>query len=303
VRKLVWRVYQGLVKALRGCGWRRFRVGDSTLGSRLDLVIRRLLFAHAGRSVMVVHGHEMDLGPQGCSFFPEFSFDSYEEGTSRLFGKLIDRGMTVVDAGAHIGYYTLLAARLVGPSGRVYAFEPDPYNYGLLVKNIDMNRYGNVTPAGKAISNRAGAVTLFVDERHFGSSLFPSGRVGRRPVIAEATTLDDFFEREGWPQVHVMKMDIEGAELAALEGARRLLHRNGGLKLIVEFSPENLQAAGVSPQAFLDKLVELGFRVRVIASHGDLEPADTSGLLARLEGGHYVNLLCEKWQVTNPLRE
>jgi len=79
----------------------------------------------------------------GTSLLKWGFFEKYE---TKLFKKSIKRGMVVLDIGANIGYYTLLAARLVGDEGKVFAFEPDPYNYSLLRKNIEANRYNNVIP-------------------------------------------------------------------------------------------------------------------------------------------------------------
>ena len=83
--------------------------------------------------------------------------------------------MTVVDIGANYGSYTLIASKLVGNDGRVYAFEPEPGNYDILVKNIEMNGYTNVTPIRKAVSNKQGKVRLYVDKivRAFILSLKP----------------------------------------------------------------------------------------------------------------------------------
>jgi len=74
----------------------------------------------------------------------------YEKYETNLFKRVVSEGMTVVDLGANIGYYTLLAAKLVGRKGKVFAFEPGPDNFSLLLKNIEANGYDNVIPVQKS---------------------------------------------------------------------------------------------------------------------------------------------------------
>jgi hypothetical protein len=112
----------------------------------------------------------------------------------------------------------------------------------------------------------------------------------------ETITLDDFFAGEGWPPVHLIKMDIEGAEKLALEGMMELSARNPDLKLILEFSPGTQRAASVTPEELFDTLATLGFR-KFFAIKGGLQPLaipEDIPRLVRLAGDGYVNLLCEK---------
>jgi len=192
-----------------------------------------------------------------------------------------------VDVGACIGYYTLLAAKQVGPSGKVYAFEPAPTNYELLLKNISLNGYRNVITVQKAISNMTGYTKLYLSDENIGwHSIYPKGKVSSQEVIVETTTLDDYFESQGWPDIHLIKMDIEGAEAMALKGMRRLCKN---LKLIVEFNPAALQAAGANPNEFLDELKMLGFTIRVISDKGLFPLPTVSNNDRRCEK---VNLYC-----------
>jgi hypothetical protein len=86
-------------------------------------------------SKMYVDSSDIGVAP----FLLEWGF--YEKYETALFKRLVKKGMVVVDIGANIGYYTLLAAHLVGDKGKVFAFEPDPNNYDLLCKNIEVNGY------------------------------------------------------------------------------------------------------------------------------------------------------------------
>ena len=86
-----------------------------------------------------------------------------EKYETELFKKMVQDGMVVVDIGANIGYYTLIAAKLVGNKGIVYAFEPEPSNYELLCQNIAINGYTNVVPIEKAVSKTSGKTKLYVN--------------------------------------------------------------------------------------------------------------------------------------------
>ena len=187
----------------------------------------------------------------------------YEKGTTRLFKQLVKDGSVVVDAGANIGYFTLLAARLVGKTGRVFAFEPALSNYDLLVKNIEENRYETVTPVKKAVSNKTGVTELFLDGLNMGSNtIYCPGKFGKS-VPVDTVTLDEFFKDRESP-IDLIKMDIEGAEMAALEGMANIIKKNDNLRIITEFVPHRLIEAGVSPESFLNLITDYGFSIYVI---------------------------------------
>jgi FkbM family methyltransferase len=176
----------------------------------------------------------------------------------------------------------------------VYAFEPHPESFGALEKNIALNGCRNVVSLQKAVADQAGLRTLHASKRRTGmDSLYgPASRSG--DLAVQVTTLDEFLEGEGWPHVHLIKMDIEGAENAALDGAERFLERQESLNLVLEFSPKNLHTASVEPDKFLARLVRLGFRVWVIQNRGGLVPLDALPLPLQIVDGSYVNLFCEK---------
>ncbi|MDP2948069.1 MAG: FkbM family methyltransferase [Chloroflexota bacterium] len=213
----------------------------------------------------------------------------------RVFLGSIASGMGVVDIGANMGYYTLLAAKQVGQSGMVYAFEPKPRNFALLLRNIEENGFTNIEPVQQAVSSRSGPLPLLIGQGGSGThSLFSNRETSEQSIPVQATTLDDFFEQRLWPRIDVIIMDIQGAEMEALEGMTRLLQKLDSLTLIVEFAPFALEAASVTPMAFLERLQQLGFNVEVILDSGECEPLDAFHLLATLGDEYYVNLLCTR---------
>jgi FkbM family methyltransferase len=220
-----------------------------------------------------------------------------EASTVRLLMGFLRPGMRFVDVGAHLGYYTLLASQLVGPSGRVYAFEPDPHFFPYLVRNIEANGRNNVVAVPKAVADRTGTMTLFSQPTSSGSSLYHKGAGLREEIVVEVTSLDAFFAKEGWPPIDMVKLDIEGGEKAALEGMVELSRRNPGLKLIVEFELRAMRAAGTAPEELVSTLQRLGFtKFHVVNGEpAAIELPDGLGILvSKARRRLYVNLFCEK---------
>ena len=233
---------------------------------------------------------------------PELAAGIYESDTRLLVESSLGPGMTMLDLGAHVGFFSLIASRCVGSSGKVYAFEPQPEVYDVLVRNIKANGLGStITPIRKAVSNGIGAaVLLLATEGSGGASLYRiPGTNPSETVVVETTTLDAFLAAEGWPRVHLIKMDIEGAEKAALEGMKQLAIRNLAFKLIIEFAPLVQAAAEVTSEELFAALSALGFR-KFSAIVGDLHPLDIPQDIPRLTRmacmarNPYVNLLCER---------
>lgn len=259
-------------------------------------MIRRSFFLPREETVALVNGHKMRFSPY-APFYPEMTAGIYDRFTARLLEKLIKPGMGVVDVGAHVGFFTLLAARKVGPSGRVYAFEPDPSTYDLLVENIRLNGYHNVVAVRKAVWKSEGFKELFLNPKDSRvNTLYRSDAVSKRHVSVETISLDDFFQREGWPSVHVIKMDIEGAELDAMEGMGQLLTHSEALSFIIEFAPGPLQARGVTNIEYLETLKRLGLRIRLVEDGGEPMPftEEVYKRIVRMKVGLVANLLCEK---------
>lgn len=154
------------------------------------------------------------------------SRDGFEEGEQRFLTAYLQPGMRVLDVGAHRGLYTLLASRRVGSGGEVVAFEPSPRELRWLRRHAALNRCENVIIEPAAVSDREGEAELHVCRgRDTGCNSL------RRPAVPGAattvrvplTTLDGYLERSGTRRVDVVKLDVEGAELGVLQGARRLL--------------------------------------------------------------------------------
>jgi len=255
----------------------------------------------AGAAVVVardpIDGHKMKITPD---YIDLLKGGGYEKGTTMVFTALVKEGMNIVDIGANVGYYTLLAARRVGTHGKVYAFEPEPRNFELLIENIRMNSYENVIAIQRAVSNESGTAPLFLSPRCSGAhSLVSTRDYSNETIAVETVTLDKFFEMEGCPAIQLIKMDIEGWEMEALDGMHKLIMCNSPLILVVEFYPWGLLGRGMKPFALTSKLMELGFALSVIDEEtGQTTPFDeyhrgqTVEFVEKSKGS--VNLLCQK---------
>ncbi len=190
----------------------------------------------------------------------------WEEYETELFKRNLRLGDTVIDVGANIGYHTLIAAEIVGNNGQVYAFEPDPKNFGILKRNVEVNGYKNVTLVNKALSNKNGVGKLFLSEEdnHGDFRIFGSDD-DRKSVDIELIKLDSFFGSR-IPKINVIKMDVQGAEALVFKGASRTLKSNKRLKVFTEFWPRALRQSGSSAKEYSDVLVKNRFKIYEIDS-------------------------------------
>jgi len=225
----------------------------------------------------------------------------YEKYETALFKELIKPGMVVIDIGANIGYYSLIAAKLLGSKGKVYAFEPEPRNYNLLVKNVKINSYNNIIPIQKAVSNKQGKAKLFTDKDNLGNPSFSEDNISEKEGVVDVTTvtLDKFFENLAtYNNIFLFKIDAQGAEGLILEGAENLL-KNNNLIIIMEFWPYGLKNLGTNPKKLLNKLYEYGFIIKHIDEQNQcLKLIDIEKLIdicqSAKQGKASANILLEK---------
>jgi len=243
----------------------------------------RSLWPH--KNIIEVQGSKMYINVRGENLAIGRTLQSYaskkihEPATTNLFKKLLKKGDVVIDLGANIGYFTLLAARLVGERGRVYAFEPEPVNFKFLKKNIELNNYSQVEAYQMAVAEKSGKTRLYIcsyDSGHHtinqfnGIKDYSRGReVEKKWIEVETTSLDKFLEgRE--KRVDLIKMDIEGAEPMALSGMDKTLKENTNLKMIIEFFPLLIRKMGFSPEEFIQKLLEV-YKFSIFIIPGDYD--------------------------------
>ncbi|MDH3733902.1 MAG: FkbM family methyltransferase [Gemmatimonadota bacterium] len=162
---------------------------------------------------------------------------TFENEKLSAFSAAISEGDTVLDVGAHTGFFTLLAAGEVGPRGRVIAFEPFPRNVDYLRRHVDLNRFENVDVVHAAVGEASGEVGFSSGPNSY------TGRVtGEGELTVRATTLDEHLRIVGSSGVGVLKIDVEGAEVAVLRGAESLLRQSRPIVFVAAHSPDLRQA-------------------------------------------------------------
>lgn len=195
---------------------------------------------------------------------------AYEPIESYMFWQLVQPGMVVVDAGANIGAYALVAALKVGATGRVHAFEPVPRNFQLLRRHARDNRLTTVLSLNRVAlwhrNEKRLRLSLRSDMKE-NSGAYSVGRSGEvvDEVTAEALRLDDYFADKAPGHVDFIKIDVEGAEWFALRGATQLISRCMPT-LMVEINRETCRMAGYAADEIWNFLKEYGYRMWLISN-------------------------------------
>jgi len=251
------------------------------------------LHRHLHPDAIQVENHQIFLDPEDSlclSINP-----TWEKHVTELIKSEVKKGDTILDIGAHIGYFTLLFARLVGERGKVFAFEPHPVNFGLLKKNISITNYSNIILNQKAVTNKTGTVELFLNKKNTGGHSLYKSRYTKTSIVVECIKLDDYF-RDYDGKIDFIKMDIEGSEGEALLGMLSLLKKNDHIKIVTEFGPSMLRASGVQPEEYLGLLVEQGFNLFIINEQkGIVEPATIDELVPKCRDNRsLIYLFCVK---------
>lgn len=257
-------------------------------------IFRNLISIFRPKNIINIRGNKMYIDPKMAPGFALYDILGYENGETKLFENHINEGDVVIDIGANIGYYTLIAAKLVGKNGKVYAFEPEPINFSFLKKSVGINNYKNAVCEQKAVSNKTGVTRLFVNKRSILSYSIVMG--GMDYIDIETVKLDDYFKDKN-SKVNIIKVDIEGAEALALEGMQKILNENRSIKIFSEFFPSAISISGIPPEDYLNMLTNAGFSIYEIIEIKTktnlklIRPSEFSGFISKC-GKLYKNIFC-----------
>lgn len=244
---------------------------------------KNILIPAADNTILAnIQGFIMGLPAEDLSVLAQLVYyGNLEQGLETAFKKYVKTGMTVIDIGAHIGLYTLLAARNVGDKGKVYSFEPTPRTFNLLRQNININffvRSNKIIHEQLAITNKKGQVKFFIFKEKTGhNSLHFSGKKNNS-ILVKTTSLDAYLKVN--EKVDVVKIDAEGSEPQIIKGMKNIIKNNPKIIIFMEFCPLNLKRAKISPINFLYELKKLNFEIRLVDDFsGELLPIDEKKLI------------------------
>lgn len=193
----------------------------------------------------------------------------YQPEVSEALATWLPQGRVMVDVGANVGYMTMLGARRVGPAGRVLAIEPNPYMVEAMRRHLDKNGISNVSIVQAGCSRARGSFPLYLSpDRNPGmTSLSAKNAHSQRSIQVDVVPLDELVAEFNPPSLDVLKIDVEGAELQVLQGAKETLRRFRPV-ILMELDPRLLSSFGTKPEQILELLAGLGY------SHGALSEHD-----------------------------
>lgn len=193
------------------------------------------------------------------------------ERLTRHFIRLLRTGDCVIDVGANVGYYTMVAAKLVGPTGEVHAFEASPHNFPWLQTNAALNPIANIHIHREAVTDHCGEIQFYTANAECTgySSIRNLGDQAADVTTVPTINLDLMLDE--LPATRLIKLDIEGAELLALRGMQGLLDRDQPF-LIFELDDAFLRELGCSAREQCDFMQQRDYTLHRIVQRGDLVP-------------------------------
>lgn len=265
-----------------------------------------------GKFKMILDESDRDLSRQ-VKFTGAYNDEKLETSVMK---ENLKPGYTVIDIGANLGFYSMLAASLVGRDGRVFSFEPFAHNVDLIRASAKENGFDNVTVINSAVSDRVGNAKLYLSPYYSSEhSLFDyhysTGSNSTENIVdINTVTIDDYLENKVHRHVDFIKMDIEGSEGKAIIGMEKTINENRKISLLTEFWPNAIANSGVEPRDYLERLVGFGFElfhidglkqsvypVTINQLFDVMRQRSTDGFEDYKEvalGGWYTTLLCKK---------
>jgi FkbM family methyltransferase len=274
-------VDRALLQAIRAASARQV-VGAAAEGVEVESA-REWPFEHAALLPEDTVELETDLGDlyfdlRDTNLTPIVRRDRrWEVDVAEFIRRRLAPGMTLVDVGAHVGYFSVLASGIVGSSGRVFAIEVEPRNLSLLRANLWRRRCDNVTVLPVAAYDRRGHVRFVSNPDGLsGSSI--DAQEGTAVRMVPCARLDDLL---GATAVDVIKIDVERVEPEVVRGAEALIRATPTLDIVTEFWPTHPSYGGSTPAEVLDYYESLGLQLQLLSHDGNTEPATPAEVLAR----------------------
>jgi len=235
-------------------------LNSSLVRSSLVISLGRFVRSLSKSNIVEIEGRKMFT--QNNDGLALSIFKIYEPNQTKIVKKYVHEGDVVIDVGAHVGYYTLLMAQLVGKNGKVYSFEPDPVNFELLKKSVEINGFENVVLIQKAVSDTTEKIKLFLGDNDSAINRIYDAKLGdaKKSIDVESITIDEYF-KENDKLFNFIKIDSEGSEAKIINGMEKFLTKNRKLIMMTEFFPFLIKKSGDEPKQYLKSLENSGFEL------------------------------------------
>ncbi|MEX1117411.1 MAG: FkbM family methyltransferase [Terrimicrobiaceae bacterium] len=238
---------------------------------------------------VTIHGATVCLNRNDPVVSGALTLGVYEREEIQFFLDHFQPGMTFVDVGANVGLYTALAIQR--GAGRILALEPLPENFNLLKKTVAANNSQAPIHLEQAAAGREpGELSLYANPDNKGDNRLYPDPLLKEKLTVRVETLDDLCEKNQTPHIDFLKIDVQGAEMLVLEGAKSILAQSPSCIIMTEFWPQGLTNCGSSPLAYLKAFAELGFNLKELRN-GKLHLISAEDLIATTPGRQYRNLM------------
>ena len=191
-------------------------------------------------------------------------------------------GGNVLDIGANIGYTAAVLARAAEPGRKVYAFEPEPFNFEILQQTAAQPEFeSKIVPLQYAVGAENDTIDLWINLRHhadhrIATQKFRSEHPESRAISTTLVSIDSFLQnRPG--KISFIKIDVQGYELAVCQGMHETLQQNPDVSVVLEFTPSMMIELGFDPSKLIDFMVERDFKIYVVHPRGKLYARATAG--------------------------
>ena len=223
---------------------------------RIGISLQRVVGIRPDRYfVCSVAGGKIYLNVKESSMMLERSFGFYEQEKIKAVQAFLKPGDRFVDVGGNKGDFALLAARLAGENGKVVCIKPEPTNHGWIRRSIELNDYKNIHLCNLALSDRDGACTLYLGTKSgFHTLLSGAPDRDKGSVTVKTRTLDNLLRELEVRAVNILKIDVEGAEVQVLKGARETIRANPDMIILLDVHP----FLGANPSAVFECLHTVG---------------------------------------------
>jgi len=242
------------------------------------------------------------LNPSDPAVSGALAFRVYENAERDLLHSRCRPGMTFIDIGANIGYYTALATHAVGPQGRVLSLEPDPESFKYLSQTVAANNTQNISCFQLAAAAAPGTQRLYRSKDNRGDNRIYEPEPGWESLEIKTVTVDGLLEQLGISSVDFIKIDVQGAEGSVIAGMKNTIRNSGALTIMTEFWPAGMTQCGTDPLDFLAQLEQLGLTLyELVRGSGELARVeDKLDLIGRYSGRKYGTVIALRPELTQP---